>query len=106
MNETVEELEGDEGGVWRVLTRRSCYVFDLDDMTVIRMPGPTASATINDRIRPLRRIEVCRVGEAGYWTMHPDDESSAVDYYWQSSTVIRRIQRILDGPDSDGARHD
>lgn len=39
---TVNELLGSERGVWCVVTRDSSHYFDLDNRTVVRVPGRTA----------------------------------------------------------------
>jgi len=90
-----DELLGGEGGQWRVETQSSHYIFDLDAGTVTRHPGLTAPTTINDTARPLRAIELCRVGEPGAWTMRSDGGyTDPVDFYWQVSTAIRSIQHL------------
>jgi hypothetical protein len=43
-SEAVQELTGNEGGVWQVHTRDSIHVFDLDAWTIERKPGPNAQA--------------------------------------------------------------
>lgn len=90
--ETVNELTGRESGVWKVQTHRSEYLFDLDERTVTRIPGVDAGSTINDGTRPLRRIEICLVGESGRWTMLSDEFD--VDYFWQVSSAVTRIEKI------------
>ena len=91
---TVEELTGAEPGQWRVVTRDSSHLVDLDERTVTRIPGPSAKPTINDRSRPLRLIRECRVGSRGRWLMEPDSPDSPVDYFWHVSSVIQRIELI------------
>jgi hypothetical protein len=89
----VLELTGRESGVWKVKTRRSEYLFDFEKGTVTRIPGADAGSTINDGTRPLRRIEICLVGERGRWTMLADDFH--VDYYyWQVSSAVSRIEKV------------
>ena len=87
-----EELTGAEGGCWIVTTLSSTYRFDLDAMTVTRIPGKGAGRTVNDRTRPLLEIVRCTVGAPGYWLMSPEpDESAFVENYWQLSTTIQSI---------------
>ncbi|WP_104169317.1 hypothetical protein [Cryobacterium sp. M23] len=91
-DERTEELTGAEGGCWIVTTLGSTYEFDLDAMTVTRIPGEGAGRTVNDRTRPLLEIVRCAIGARGYWLMNPeDDESAFVENYWQLSTTIRSI---------------
>ena len=92
---SLKELTGSVGGQWLVSTRDSQYRFDLDQQTVIRIPGAGAVSTINDQTRLLREIVQCRVGEPGRWTMHPDSPWGAVEFYWSVSSVIARIEPIL-----------
>jgi len=91
---TVEELTGTESGRWRVITRDSSHLFDLDERTVTRIPGPNAKPTINDLSRPLRLIRQCWVGSRGHWLMEPDSIDSPFDYFWHISSAIQRIELI------------
>jgi hypothetical protein len=93
----VIELTGRESGRWEVQTQSSHYVFDFDAGTVTRHPGRGASPTINDRTRPLRTIERCRVGKRGAWYMEPNGGyTDPTDYYWAVCTEIRSIERLPD----------
>jgi hypothetical protein len=92
--DTVQELTGREDGVWSVVTRTSAYRFDFTAGTVTRVPGPNARPGVNDVPRPLKRIDEFRVGERGYWTMHSDVWE--IDCYWQYSSLISRIERVVD----------
>lgn len=98
-DEEILELTGAEHGRYRVYTQRSSHLIDLVDGTVTREPGPGAKPTVNDRPRPLRSLERCRVGVAGYWTMIPDPpEADSIEYRWHVSSTIRRIERLDDSP--------
>lgn len=100
----VDELTGREGGRWRVYTHASHYDFDLEAMTVTRMPGPTAGMTIKDCTRPIRKIVNCQVGKGGYWTMLSEGGyMDPVDFYWQATSVIRRIERLKDHDEQLGS---
>lgn len=92
----VQELTGSETGRWRVFTRNSSHVFDLDAGTVTRIPGPKAWPGANDRPRPIRSIESCKVGDRGYWTMQTDGWSPSIDYWWHLTSVIQKIVREPD----------
>ena len=89
---TVQELTGTEGGMWKVHTRDSIHVFDLDAWTVERKPGPRARADPSDAPRRLRIIERCQAGERGHWTMKSDDYF--IDYYFHYTSVIQRIDCV------------
>ena len=90
----VEDLKGNEGGRWRIWTQRSSYLVNLGAMTITRIPGPNFSSSINDCERPLRSLDKCRVGATGYWTMSAGADSDSVEYFWQFSTEIRRIEHL------------
>ncbi|TFD04854.1 hypothetical protein E3T25_04905 [Cryobacterium sandaracinum] len=90
----VNELRGDEGGAWRVVTRDSRHYFDLDLGTVTRVPGVNAPPTINDRARPLRSIDALRVGDRGRWTMYTDGWDEVIDYFWANTSIVAAIEAI------------
>lgn len=90
----VNELLGNEGGVWRVVTRDSAHYFDLDRGTVTRVPGTDAMPSIHDQARPLRTIDTIKVGACGRWTMRTDGWSDVVDFYWHRSSEVSAILAI------------
>lgn len=90
----VNELIGDEGGVWRVVTRDSTHYVDLERGTVTRVPGADAPPTVNDRARPLRTIDVMRVGDRGRWTMYTDGPDEDIDFFWAKTSLIAAIEAI------------
>lgn len=91
----VSQLRGDEGGVWKVSTAKSHYIFDLDQGTVTRHRGANAGTTINDQTRPIDTIVECEVGRGGFWTMKPEGDMAVIlEDYWQASTEIQTIERI------------
>ncbi|KQW06445.1 hypothetical protein ASC66_08130 [Leifsonia sp. Root4] len=90
--DTVEELTGDEDGVWRVTTVGSCHIINFQRRTVTRIRGVGRNPSINDRERPLRSIESCKVGEVGRWTMQSDDFFTA--YFWHQTSTVQRIERL------------
>lgn len=90
----ITDLSDVETGTWIVATRDSQHLFDLDHRTVTRIPGPTALPSVNDRPRRLRAIDSARVGERGAWTMHADEDSEIVDYFWAETSVVASITRI------------
>ena len=95
----LQKLAGDEGGIWRVITRDSSYLVDLDCGTITRIPGPMARSGVNDRARPLRLPMKCVVAERGYWEMDPDPDEPFVDVYYQHSSLILRIERLPAPPE-------
>ena len=98
-----DSLTGAEGGRWIVTTIGSAHSFDLDAMTVTRLPGKGAAATLNDQTRPLIEIVHCTVGARGYWLMSPEpDESDSVEHFWHLSSTIQSIEPVADeGRDGD-----
>ena len=94
-SQSVEQLLLSSTGVWRITTVGSTHVLDLVRGTATRFPGPDAAPTINDCCRPLRTLDVCRIGERGRWTMISDDWS--IDYYWQVTSIILGIQEVIPG---------
>jgi hypothetical protein len=89
----VDELLGDQDGIWRVRTRDSYYIFDLDAGSVQRFAGPDATASPNDECRRIRDIRRCAVGARGHWTMHTAEGDPDVEHMWQDTSVIRSIER-------------
>lgn len=88
-------LTGTEGGIWKVSTQTSHYIFDLDLMTVTRHAGPGAGTTINDRTRPIKVIWVCEVGKIGFWTMVAEPHRMEfIEHYRQITTVVTSIEQV------------
>lgn len=94
----VTELTGSETGIWLVTTRDSTHIFDFNRGLVTREPGPYASPGPHDLPCEIRSINSCRVGDQGYWTMHANDW--AIDYLWQYTSTIQRIERVEDAIES------
>ena len=101
----VTELRGDEGGLWQVITQGSSHYFDLDAGTVTRVPGTTASPTVNDQSRPIRTIDTLKVGARGRWTMSTDGWDDLVDFFWHVSSVVSEIRPVdhIPSPEAGGA---
>ncbi|TFD67994.1 hypothetical protein [Cryobacterium ruanii] len=89
---TVERLSGDEDGVWRVTTVGSSYIVNLQRGIVTHLPGVGSNPTIKDLERPLRTLDACMVGEAGYWTMESDDFFT--DFFGHHTITIQRIELL------------
>lgn len=98
----IDDLLPSSTGIWRITTLSSIHVLDLDTGTATRFPGPRAPATVNDRPRPLRSLDVCRVGERGRWTMHTDGWSDTVDYFWHVTSTILRIEKVASNDSAKG----
>ena len=90
--ETVHEFTGDKDGVWRVTTVGSSHIINFQRGTVTRIPGVGRDASINDLERPLRTIEVCKVGEVARWTIQSDDFFT--DFYWHQTSTVQCIERL------------
>jgi len=87
----VTDLKMELGGRWMIHTLGSRHLFDLDKLTVERLPGSGAEPLESDRVHSLRSIVSARIGEPGRWTMRGDD---LVEYYWHVSSIIRHIERL------------
>ncbi|MGY4856861.1 metallophosphoesterase family protein [Cryobacterium sp. AP23] len=85
------ELTVGMGGRWMVHTLGSRHVFDLDRLTVERLPGPYSKGLSSDGIHQIRSLDTVQIGSPGRWTMHGD---ALVEYYWHVSSVIRHIQHL------------
>lgn len=93
--ETVTELTPDMTGIWRVTTRDSVHVWNLDNFTWTRQPGVTAPRFPYDAV-PLRIWRVHRypkVGEQAYAEVDDptDPENTAL---WRISSVVLKIERV------------
>jgi hypothetical protein len=85
------ELTGIETGVWLVHTRDSVYVVDFAARTLARRPILGTDFRSTDRVRPLRSVEICRIGEPAFWTIASDDSSTG--FVWQTSSDVTAIER-------------
>ena len=99
----VQELNGFTTGVWVVETADSSHIWDLDDMTYTRRPGPSSGADgreFDGNAMPITRVDAWpKVGESFFvWFDDPDDPDRA-EHYRTSSTV----QNIRPAPAPDGA---
>ncbi|MGO4104678.1 hypothetical protein AB4Y63_12045 [Leifsonia sp. YAF41] len=103
--ETTDELPTGASGTWRVYTRDSCHVFNFEQGTVTREPGPNTYGMFNDQPLPLRSIDICRVGERGRWTMHTIGWSDDIDWYWVDTSVVREIVKD-DASESPETNHE
>jgi hypothetical protein len=79
-----------------VHTADAVYIVDLDARTLERRPGPNASHHSTDSPRPLRSVEICRVGEPAFLTVVDVDSSDG--YRWQITGEVTRIERVEGAP--------
>lgn len=96
--ETVTELTAGMGGTWLVTTQGSEHVWNLDDMTYMRIPGvhSLAGAFSHDgEAHPITRIgRYPRVGDVSVvWFDDPDNPLTR-ELFRQSSTIVS-IERIV-----------
>jgi hypothetical protein len=92
----VDELTKDMTGRWLVVTQGSTHLWDLDDKTVVRQPGPTSlSGTFDADGEPLKIVEVVRWPKVGatfeLFFEHPD-VLSVFGEKWRRSSLIDSIQ--------------
>lgn len=93
---TVTELTGMEDGQWKVETTLNSYIFDLETGTVARLRGEEEPSSRNVDLRRLARIDACRVGEAGAWTIRSGGYLDPEELR-QQSTEVRGIERLKPG---------
>lgn len=79
-------------GVWHVHTGDAVYIVNFQARTLERRPGINADLRSTDRPRPLRSVEICRVGEPAFLTVF-DDESST-GFRWQTTAEVTRIETV------------
>lgn len=91
-DETVTELTGTESGVWHVHTAVSVYILDFDAWTLERRLGINADARFTDHPRPLRSVEICRVGEPAFLSVFDGD--SPEGFRWQTTGDVTQIERV------------
>jgi hypothetical protein len=99
-DDEIDELTEDDTGRYRVHAHSSYHDFDLDLRTVTRFRGPTAPLTTNDCQRTLRTIAECKIGRFGRWTMSSSGYLDPIDYFWQQTSIIRKIERLDDDEDA------
>lgn len=99
-----EHLTEQDAGRWLVRTRDSVHLFDLDAMTVTRIPNPGALPSAYDASRTLLRIIVCTAGENGHWhTRAEGSEAEQFDFIRHATSRILRIDPALGSDDLAGA---
>jgi hypothetical protein len=107
VTDPITELTLEMRGLYLVTTRDSAYRFDLrdDHQTVLRIPGPASRPTVNDVLQLVRSIQ-CAVGNRAYLTFHAVGFSSEIDWYWQHTSTVVRVELLPDSdvpiPDEDG----
>jgi hypothetical protein len=79
-----------------VQTADAVFIVDLDARTLERRAGPNASHHPTDSPRPLRGVEICRVGEPAFMTVVDVDSSGG--YRWQITGEVSRIERVEGAP--------
>lgn len=89
----IDELHGDEGGQWRVLTQGGSYLIDLDKQTVTRGRSVDRAATLGEYQQPLIDLGRCRVGEIGFWQLVSNDPGHEL-FWHRTPTPIRHIERL------------
>ncbi|KQW06442.1 hypothetical protein ASC66_08115 [Leifsonia sp. Root4] len=98
----LDKLTETNGGRWRVRTRDSVHLFDLEAMTVTRVPGPSSEPSAYDAARPLLRIVECTAGEKGHW--HTRADGTDAEHFDFIRHITSRILRICPAPLRGDAR--
>lgn len=87
-------LPDDSGGVWKVTTRSSAHIFDLDRMLYMRETSGGNSFAHDGRWCPLTRIETApRVGEKFLIWLDDPDHPDVLEH-WRVSSTITGIARV------------
>jgi len=94
VGETVEELTPEMRGVWRVTTRGSEHIWDLNRGRYTRLPGPGSGSGPmlgdGDSNRITQVVRWPRVGDRSHVAFEWDDASDQ----WRISSPISKIERI------------
>ncbi|MFS3128098.1 hypothetical protein ACLM5J_06810 [Nocardioides sp. Bht2] len=100
----VTQLKPGMRGVWLVETQGSSHIWDLDNMTYTRRPGPSSHAggmRFDGNAMPITRVEAWpKVGESFFVWFDDPDEPQLVEHYRISSTVSGIMRHH--GSESDG----
>jgi hypothetical protein len=91
----IYELRPDDFGRWLVTTRTSSYVFNLDDSTVESLAGADVSNSVpaHQPMR-LRRLDLCKIGQPGRWTLQAFGSSLDPDLSRHISSIVRTIDPL------------
>ena len=79
-------------GIWHVHTGDAVYIVDFDARTLERRRGPNANLRSTSPPRPLRSVEICRVGEPAFFSVFDGDSPGG--YRWQITGDVTRIERV------------
>lgn len=95
----VEELTAEHTGRWLVTTQGSRHVWDLDEMTYMRLPTEASkSGAMPHDGRPVRIDRVVwwpKVGERS-WLWFDDPQYPLFVEHYRINSVIKRIERLAD----------
>lgn len=88
---TPTELTPEMGGRWEVDTGNSIHVWDLDAMTYIRQPGPTARPLSHDGVEvTIKRVHTWPKLRKRFMVWFDDPNYSYMDH-WRISSPVKRI---------------
>ena len=79
-------------GVWHVHTGDAVYIVNFQARTLERRPGINADLRSTDPPRPLRSVEICRVGEQAFFSVFDGDSPGG--YRWQTTSEVTRIETV------------
>ena len=92
----VDGLAKTDNGVWKISTKDSWYLLDLDAGTVQRFTDSGISIAEGER-RDLRTFFHSDVGRRGYWVMHPGQSDLKNSTIWHQTSVVLSIEWADDG---------
>lgn len=97
MTENRDSLDEDTGGRWLVTTQGSTHVWDLDEMTYVRRPGPESLAGSfrfdGTPMKITRVVQWPKVGDQSAILYDDPDVPDALEHY-RISSQIKSIERI------------
>lgn len=102
---TVTELTDADSGRWQITTEASIYILDLDQRTMLRVPGAglgvqrdpaggpvkVTSLAADHQVVPLYQVVHCQTGESMYLLTEPWPDGSVMV---RGTTVVREIRRL------------
>lgn len=90
--EGVQRLSPDMSGRWRVFTKRTVHVWDLDRGTYVRLPGAGSSAFDWDGVEaPILTVRVWPALGEPFFLFFRDPRNLVMEQ-WRISSPVRRIE--------------
>ncbi|TXI55651.1 hypothetical protein [Mycolicibacter arupensis] len=96
IGDTVEELTAESTGEWLVTTQGTTHIWDMDNRTYERRPGPTTRAgafEFDGAPQPITHVDIYPKvgGVARVWF---DDPTDPYRELFRQSSAVARIERV------------